>query len=150
MVSVQPHPPRNVLDVLVIGAGPAGLSASLTLGRVLRSAVVFDSREYRNAASTHAHAIPMHDGQDPTELRRKMKNELQHKYKTITFANSSARIVRESNGIFEVVDGNAYSWKGRKVILASGRYDILPDIPGYRESWGKGMRVYYVSVLLLD
>lgn len=135
----SPHRLRNIADVLVIGAGPAGLSALLAPGRVLRRAVVFDSDEYRNASSSHAHTIPLHDHENPAKIRHEMEEELKRKYKRITFANTAVKTVRDVDGIFEVVSGTGQVWKGRKVILASASYDVLPTIPGYVESWGKGM-----------
>lgn len=134
-----------MLDVLIIGGGPAGLSAALALGRTRRTAVVFDSGEYRNAISTHAHTIPTHDHKDPAVIRSEMVAELQEKYKTIEFSNTAAGLIREVDGevdgVFEIVDANGRLWKGRKVILAVGSRDRLLDIPGYKEAWGKSMWV---------
>jgi thioredoxin reductase len=68
-----------------------------------------------------------------------MAAELKAKYKTITFANTAARSVREVDACFEVEDVAGRTWKGRKVILATGSQDVLPDIPGYKEAWGRSM-----------
>ena len=135
----EPHPLRNVLDALIIGGGPAGLSAALALGRVSRSAVVFDSRQHRNDASDHVHAIPLADHESPSKMRSLMREELRKKYKTIVFTDKSAMTVQETRGVFEVIDELGESWKGRKIIMATGSYDILPDISGFPEAWGKGM-----------
>lgn len=126
-------------DALIIGGGPAGLSAALALGRTRRTAVIFDSGEYRNAMSAHAHTIPTHDHEDPAVIRGEMAAELQEKYKTVEFSNVAAGLIREVDGIFELVDAKGKLWKGRKVVLAVGSRDILLDIPGYKESWGKSM-----------
>ncbi|XWW96308.1 hypothetical protein V2A60_004281 [Cordyceps javanica] len=81
----------------------------------------------------------MHDHEDPAEIRRKMKKELQAKYKTVTFVNKSVTSVQESDGIFKLLDTDGGCWNGRKLILATGCFDILPNIVGYKESWGKGI-----------
>ncbi|EQB56090.1 hypothetical protein CGLO_03929 [Colletotrichum gloeosporioides Cg-14] len=135
--TMAPHVLRNVLDVCIIGAGPAGLSAALSLGRVLRSAVVFDSGDWK------AHSVSRiggaHDQDNPSLIRNGLKAELQRKYKTIMFAKTGARTVREAGPVFEVEDENGRYWKSRKVILATGTRDVLPDIAGYKECWGKGI-----------
>ena len=126
-------------DALIIGGGPAGLSAALALGRTRRTAVVFDSGEYRNAMSSHAHTIPTHDHKDPAIIRGEMAAELREKYKTVEFRNAAAGLIREVDGIFEIVDAEGKLWKGRKVVLTIGSRDVLLDIPGYKEAWGKSM-----------
>ena len=140
------HRLHNVLDVLIVGGGPAGLSAALSLGRVLRSVALFDSKQYRNAPSSQAHNLPLHDGENPADIRRRMKEEIQQKYKTITFVEAGASTASEVDGIFHIVDTSGTTWKGRKLILATGKQDILPDIPGFKESWGKGMWVTSSSI----
>ncbi|VUC35349.1 unnamed protein product [Clonostachys rosea] len=135
----EPDTLRNTLDALIIGGGPAGLASALALGRVLRSAAFFDSRQYRNETSDHAHTIPMHDGESPASVRNRMRSEIETKYKTITFVDSKVETARKNDAVFEVVDDHGKVWKGRKLILATGSQDILPDIPGFKEAWGKGI-----------
>ncbi|KAL2678829.1 hypothetical protein Neosp_009581 [[Neocosmospora] mangrovei] len=134
-----PDPLRNVVDALIIGAGPAGLSAALALGRVMRSAAVFDSHQYRNEASEHVHTVPLHDHENPATIRASMKQEIANKYKTIIFTDTTAVTAKEEAGVFEVMDESGKEWKGRKIILAIGCRDILPDIPGFNEGWGKSI-----------
>ncbi|KAF4450811.1 Thioredoxin reductase [Fusarium austroafricanum] len=132
---IKPHFLRNVLDVLIIGAGPAGLSAALALGRVRRSAIIFDYSEYRNSVSLHSQTFSTPNYASST--RADMIEELRAKYKTILFSSTAAKSVRERGMVFEVEDVTGRCWKGRKVILATGTQDILPEIPGYQEAWGK-------------
>ncbi|KAF4969045.1 hypothetical protein FSARC_3699 [Fusarium sarcochroum] len=136
-ITMEAHYLRNVLDVLIIGGGPAGLSAALSLGRVLRSVALFDSSEYRNFATSHAHTIPTHDHKNLAVIRNEMAAEIKAKYKTVLFTSTAARSVRDTNTVFEVEDATGRCWKGRKLILATGSRDLLPDIPGYKEAWGK-------------
>jgi thioredoxin reductase len=68
--------------------------------------------------------------------------ELKLNYKTVLFTNTAAKSVRESGMIFEVEDATGQCWKGRKVILATGSRDSLPEIPGYEELWGTKMLAY--------
>ena len=63
-------------DAIVIGGGPAGLQAALTIGRMHRQVLLLDSGEYRNAAVEHAHNLVTNDGRDPAELRAIARAEL--------------------------------------------------------------------------
>ena len=129
-----------ILDALIIGGGPAGLSAALGLARLLHTAVVFDSGTYRNASSKHMHTVATWDHRDPADFRASIRKDLLARYNTIGFVDALVESVSKAeNGLFKVTDVNGKGWLGKKVILASGVHDIYPDIPGYSECWGKGM-----------
>lgn len=119
----------NEPDVAVIGAGVAGLSAALTLGRACRRVVLFDHGPARNAPVAHAHGLLTRDGASPAELRRQGLRELEAYDVDVRRAEVGA-IERRSDG-FEVM-GHAV----RAVILATGVRDVLPGIPGIAGLWG--------------
>ncbi|KAG5659998.1 hypothetical protein KAF25_003520 [Fusarium avenaceum] len=137
--ALEPHFLRNVLDVLIIGAGPAGLSAAIALGRVRRSAIVFDSSDQKDTSNYYMQTSLANDHEIPPPNRDDMMAELKAKYKTVILASTVVKSVRERCMVFEVEDGTGRRWKGRKVILATGNRDIIPDIPGYQETWGKNI-----------
>ncbi|KAI6752376.1 hypothetical protein HG530_013745 [Fusarium avenaceum] len=137
--ALEPHFLRNVLDVLIIGAGPAGLSAAIALGRVRRSAIVFDSGDQKNISNHYMQTSLANDHETSPPKRDDMMVELKAKYKTIILASTVARSVHERGMVFEVEDATGRRWKGRKVILATGNRNIIPDIPGYQEAWGKNI-----------
>ncbi|WJG36943.1 uncharacterized protein FOBCDRAFT_146751 [Fusarium oxysporum Fo47] len=128
---IEPHFLRNVLDVLIIGTGTAGLSAALALGRAQRSAIVFDGAEHRNNLHGIASQAISKSIQDETIA------EIKAKFKTIMLSLATAASIREKGMTFEVEDVTGRRWKGRKVILAMSSRDALPDIPGYEEALGK-------------
>lgn len=70
------HADGTMLDVVIIGGGPAGLQAALTLGRIRRDTVLIDSGEYRNAPASHMHSVLTHDDREPGEFRRLAREEL--------------------------------------------------------------------------
>lgn len=137
----------KLYDCLVIGGGPAGLTAALTMARVRVHAIVFDSKEYRNARAKKMHTVIGNDHVDPAEFRKTAKQQIQDRYKTVDFQDSkivkAAKIdldAKDGGSGFEVKDEQGNSWRGKKMILASGGVDYLPeDIEGYKENWGKHM-----------
>lgn len=121
-------------DVIIVGAGPAGLSAALWLGRCRRRVLVCDSGHPRNAASRHVHGYLGLDGVEPGELRRRGRTE--GAAYGAEFRDVEAIDARATDFGFEVVlaDGNVE--RGHKILLATGMRDILPEIPGLRALYG--------------
>ncbi|KAK5988143.1 Thioredoxin reductase verT [Cladobotryum mycophilum] len=132
----------TVYDTLIIGGGPAGLSAALALARVCRTSVVFDSGEYRNQGVKAMHTFLSRDGVHPEDFRATSRQQIEEKYsKQVSLIKG--RIVKVSNTEilpgykgFEAVDSSNQTYVGRKLVLATGTEDVLPtDIEGYKENW---------------
>lgn len=131
----------KIYDCLIIGGGPAGLNAGLTMGHMGRPAIVFDSKEYRDSNSKYMHMFIANDHINPAEWRKKARQQILDGYKTVEFQYSKivtvAKIQLESGSGkgFEVKDEHGKTWRGRKIIMATGTVDILPDnIEGYKEN----------------
>jgi thioredoxin reductase len=123
-----------MFDTLIIGGGPAGLQAALTLGRMHRSVLLIDSGDYRNATGRHAHNFLTNDGRDPAELRRIARTELAA-YETVEVRPGTVVSVAPDGGGF-VAQTDAGTIDARTVVLATGLRDELPDIPGLADLWG--------------
>lgn len=122
-------------DALVIGGGPAGLQAALTLGRMHRTAVLVDSGRYRNGTVEHAHNFLTHDGRAPDEIRRMAREDLAA-YDTVELRDATVhRVVDEGEWFLAETDTGEI--RARHLVLATGLRDELPDIPGLQEAWGR-------------
>jgi thioredoxin reductase len=124
-----------MLDAIVIGGGPAGLQATLTLGRMHRDVLLLDSGTYRNATVEHMQNLITHDGRDPAELRRLARKDIAA-YDTAEIREVIVDSVRRAGDAFEVIVGDEVL-ATRKIVLATGVRDTLPDIPGIAEAWGR-------------
>ena len=120
-------------DAIIIGGGPAGLQAALTLGRMHRRTLLLDSGAYRNGTVRHAHNLLTNDGRDPAELRRIARAEIAA-YDAVEVRDAiAAGVVRDGDALTVSVDGDAL--RAHAVILATGVADELPPIPGLAEHW---------------
>lgn len=126
------------LDALIVGGSHAGLSAAMALGRLRRKAVVIDDALPRNRFSSHANNLAGLDGIDPNEWRLKAISDLV-RYPTIEFKADRVTKIHPENSGFRAHLESGTSLFSRKIILACGIKDILPDIPGFSELWGKGV-----------
>lgn len=130
----------NMVDVLIVGGGPAGLSAALALARQDHSSIIFDSGSYRNDPTDFMHLIPGFDGEVPANFRATARANISSGYDCVSFRNVGvAAIQRAEAGLFELIDDHDQRWLGRKVILATGVQDVFPEIEGFAECWGRSM-----------
>jgi thioredoxin reductase len=122
-------------DAIVIGAGPAGLQAALTLGRMHRSTLLLDSGEYRNGAVLHMHNVIGNDGTPPAEFRATARAQL-GAYDDVEIRDIRAESVSGAEGDFTVTLSDGSTASGRNIILATGVIDDLPDVQGLSALWG--------------
>ncbi|KAI0972068.1 FAD/NAD(P)-binding domain-containing protein [Xylaria arbuscula] len=128
----------SFIDVAVIGGGPAGLTAAATLARQLHTAVVFDSKSYRNANATNMHMVPGWENKNPADFRSTTRTDVESNYSTIEFADVAVnKIEKVSDAHFKLWDANDKEYNFRKILLAVGSSDTYPDIAGYEALWTK-------------
>ncbi|MEE2033425.1 NAD(P)/FAD-dependent oxidoreductase [Rhodococcus chondri] len=129
-------------DVVVIGGGAAGLSAATALARSRRSVLVVDAGAPRNAPAAGAHNVLGNDGIAPLELLAAGRKEAAGYGAEIRF-ESAVAARRDGSGAgdggFEVDLDETGTVRARRLILAGGLVDELPEIPGVRELWGKSV-----------
>lgn len=127
-----------MLDVIIVGAGPAGLSAALMLGRCRRYVLVCDSGQPRNASSRAVHGFLTRDGISPKEFRQIGRDQLQPYSNVELRATTVIEAAREGN-FFAVKLADNSIHTARALLLATGLTDTLPNIEGFSQFFGAGV-----------
>ncbi|SDF61799.1 thioredoxin reductase (NADPH) [Salipiger thiooxidans] len=122
-------------DVLVIGGSFSGLAAAMQLARARRRVCVLDTGAPRNRFAAASHGFPGQDGHAPQDIRAALRHELAA-YPTLSFRDgAAASAAREGDG-FRVAVAKGADITARRLVLAFGVRDSLPDLPGLSERWG--------------
>ncbi len=125
-------------DVIVVGAGPAGLSAALILGRCRRRVLVCDTARPRNAASRALHGYLTRDGIAPAEFLRLGREELL-RYDTVELRAVEVTRANLAPGGFTVRLADGAALRCRRLLLATGVLDDLPPLEGCDELYGRSV-----------
>jgi thioredoxin reductase (NADPH) len=128
-------------DVAIVGGGAAGLGAAVALGRSLRSTVVVDAGTPRNAPAAGAHNVLGREGISPLELYAAGRIEAEHYGAGFRRGRAVTARRLENGGAdgFEVELDDGAPVRARRLLLATGLVDELPEVPGVREFWGKSV-----------
>ncbi len=129
-----------MFDAVIVGGGPAGLSAALVLGRCRRRVLVCDKGEPRNCKSRALHGFLTRDGTPPSEFLRMAREELR-KYPTVEFRRCEVVRAERMAGKFTVETDAGDTVEARILLLATGLVDELPPIPGIDQFWGASIHV---------
>lgn len=127
----------ETVDVVIVGGGPAGLNAALTLGRARKRVLLCDAGPPRNAAAEHIHGFVTRDGTPPREFRQIAREQLRPY--GVQLREARVEAVQALASGFQVALQGAGAVSARRVLLATGMVDVLPDLPGFRELWGKSI-----------
>lgn len=125
-------------DVIIVGGSYAGMEAALQLLRARRKVLVIDAGIRRNRFASHAHGFLTQDGVPPDVIAAKAGAQLAA-YPTLSWIEGTAETARAVEGGFEITIADGRDFSGRRLILAIGVTDTLPDIPGLRERWGQSV-----------
>lgn len=121
-------------DIVIVGGGPAGLSAALALGRARKRVLLCDAGPRRNAAAERVHNFVTRDGTPPDEFRRLAREQLAH-YPNVEVRDVLVESIAGTRGAFDVVLSDRRV-EARRVLLCTGLIDSIPAIEGFRELWG--------------
>ncbi|ODH45320.1 hypothetical protein ACO22_00198 [Paracoccidioides brasiliensis] len=138
-------------DAIIVGGGPAGLSALSSLSRVRRTALLVDSGIYRNGLTRFINDIIGADGVTPSAFRDKARKQIA-RYATAEMRNGTVLHITQVNNVtgqlpyFKVninftdtIPPSIVNRRARKIVLATGIEDILPNTPGIDEAWSRGI-----------
>ncbi|WP_375088475.1 NAD(P)/FAD-dependent oxidoreductase [Peribacillus sp. RS7] len=129
-----------VFDCVVLGAGPAGLNASLVLGRARRKIALFDNGTNRNRVTTESHGFITRDGIKPAEFKRIALNELKSYPSIQYFEETVTQISREAvNDIFRILTVDEKVYFAEKIIIATGVHEEFPSVPDIKSFYGKSI-----------
>ena len=123
-------------DVVIVGGGAAGLSAALVLSRARRKVLIVDSGAPRNAPAPHMHGFLSRDGMRPTGLLEAGRDEVKG-YGGEIRAGEVTELVPDGGSGFRVLLSDGERVSARRLLIATGLRDGLPDIPGLAARWAK-------------
>ncbi|MGC5615973.1 NAD(P)/FAD-dependent oxidoreductase [Georgenia sp. Z1491] len=128
------QPSEAVWDVVVVGGGAAGLAGALMLARSRRRVLVLDAGDPRNAPADAVHALLALDGTPPLELLARGRADVERYGGVVRPARVSE--ARADGDLFRVTAADGVVVRARRLLLATGLVDELPELPGLREGWG--------------
>ncbi|NGZ74569.1 NAD(P)/FAD-dependent oxidoreductase [Saccharibacillus alkalitolerans] len=130
----------SVTDVIIIGGGPAGMSAALVLGRARRSVLVIDEALPRHRVTRESHGFLTRDGVAPAELRKAAREQIAA-YPGVAFIEDSAVEAEGVDGDFRVTTAGGTIYRSRKLLFAAGMKDLPMDLEGLEDVYGKSAYV---------
>lgn len=125
----------NLFDVIIIGGSNAGLSAAMSLGRSLRKVLVIDSGKPCNRQTPHSHNFLTQDGKTPAAIAAVAKQQVLA-YPTVNFLDALAISGKKIGDHFLIETENGENFQSKKLILATGIKDLMPNIDGFSACWG--------------
>ncbi|TCJ01866.1 NAD(P)/FAD-dependent oxidoreductase [Cytobacillus praedii] len=129
----------NIYDCIIVGAGPAGLSSSLTLGRARRKIAVFDNGTNRNRVTHESHGFITRDGIKPQEFKEIGLTELKN-YPSVSYFKKTVTEITKNfgNELFIAKTSDGREFVAEKIILATGIQEVF-SIPNVRNYYGKSL-----------
>lgn len=128
----------EIYDCIIVGGGPAGLNAAIVLGRSRRKVIVFDINQQRNRSSHGMHNYLTRDGILPLDFLDMAHKELK-KYKVQLIHKKVVRAIKNDEDMFEVCEESGKVYLTKKLLIATGLKDTLPNIEGIESLYGKSV-----------
>ncbi len=128
-----------LLDCAIVGGGPAGLNVALVLGRAKKNIILFDDNKPRNAVTHESHGFITRDGISPAEFKRLGREDLNKYSSYVSIQETFVTEVKKEENVFTIRTSDGNQFESRKVILATGLKDKLPEVNGIHDFYGKSL-----------
>lgn len=132
--------PEYDADVIIVGGGPAGLSAALVLGRCRRKVLVIDAGKPRNAAAKIMHGFLSRDGESPHEMAKIARRQIEA-YDGVKFRDGDVVKAERGHEHFTVTTEDGAQYTSRILLLATGIVDELPRLRNIDQFWGASVHL---------
>jgi thioredoxin reductase len=129
---------QQLWDTIIVGGGPAGLSAALLLGRCCRDVLLVDEGRQRNRFTARMHGFLTRDGMSPQDFLQRARDELRP-YTTVRFVEDAVVEAVTAGAEFTAVFRNHEPSRGSTLLLATGVVDHLPPLPGIEPLYGRSV-----------
>ena len=129
---------KEKFDVIIVGGSYAGLSAAMALGRSLRRVLLIDAGKPANRFTPYSHNFITHDGKRPDEIATLARQQVE-KYPSVKTIEGVAVSAEKLDQQFVVGLDNGAQFSTAKLIFATGIVDLMPNIPGFADCWGKSV-----------
>ncbi len=126
-----------MFDVIIVGGSYAGLSAAIQIARARRRVLVIDAGKRRNRFADTSHGFLGRDGHAPGAIAAEARGQLLA-YPTVSFIAGEARTAAGAIDAFKIDLADGQIIEGRRIVLAMGVEDVLPELPGLARQWGVG------------
>lgn len=128
----------SILEVAIVGGGPAGMSAALVFGRAMINTVIINEEQPRNIVTQGSHGFLTRDGVHPSELLQIAKDQLAQ-YQTVYYTKGRVAQVNKQDGLFTIHTQQGDTFTAKRVVFATGYSENIDQInlPGIREVYGK-------------
>jgi thioredoxin reductase len=125
-------------DVIIVGGSYAGLAAAMGLGRALRRVLVIDSGKPANRFTPESHNFLTNDGRKPSKIAEVARQEVA-RYKSVQIIDNVVVNAEATQEGFEIRVVSGESFTASKLIFATGIIDLVPEVAGFDECWGKSV-----------
>jgi thioredoxin reductase len=129
---------QQQFEVIIIGGSYSGLAAGMALGRSLRRVLIIDGGSPCNQPTPHSHNFLTQDGKTPHEIAALARQQV-GRYETVSFLDGVVTNGSKTENGFAVQLETGETYGAGKLVFATGIRDILPELPGFSECWGKSV-----------
>jgi thioredoxin reductase len=127
-----------LFDIIVIGGSYAGMAAAVQIARARRNVLIIDAGLRRNRFAEASHGFLGQDGRSPAAIVADARAQLMT-YPSVTWIDAAAKLARKTDLGFSIQIEEGRIFDAKRLVLATGVTDELPDVPGLKERWGKSV-----------